>query len=117
MAVKFRLKLRHILLGAAAVAVVLGLRYLVFPPRYLPSEFSDARIKGAVVAQKIVELSRDTLSRLNEVSKYDQQRNSSEALIAISNALIANRENQVEAVRLSSQLTAMAERPAHLFWI
>lgn len=109
MAVKFKLKPRHILLGATAVAIVLGLRYVVFPPRYLPSEFSDARTKGAIVAQKIVELSRNTLSQLNEVSKYDQQRNSSEALIAISNALIANRENQVESVRLSSQLTAMAE--------
>lgn len=109
MTVKFKLQPRHILLGATAVAAVLVLRYLVFPPRYLPSEFSDARIKGAIVSQKIVELSRDTLSRLNEVSKYDQQRNSTEALLAISNALIANRENQVESVRLSSQLTAMAE--------
>jgi len=96
-------------LAAVAAAIVLGFRYIVFPPNYLPSEFSDARIKGAIIAQKVVELSRDTLSRLNEVSKYDQQRNPPEALIAISNALIANRENQVESVRLSSQLTAMAE--------
>ena len=109
MNIKFKLKPRHILLVGAAIAVVLGLRYIVFPPNYLPSEFSDARIKGALVAQKIVELSRGTLSRLSEVSRYDQERNTPEALIAISNALIANRENQVEAIRLSSQLNAMAE--------
>ena len=109
MVIKFKLKPKHIIWAAASAAVVLLLKYIFFPSNYLPSEFSDARIKGAVIAQKIVEFSRDTLARLNEVGKYDQVGNSPEALIAISNAVIANRENQVEAIRLSSQLNAMAE--------
>ena len=104
-----RIKPKYLWLAAAAAAVVLVLRYIVFPARFLPHEFSDARIKGASIAQRVVELSRDTLSRLDTVAKYDQKRNYPEALIAISNAIIANRENQAEAIRLSSQLNAMAE--------
>lgn len=104
-----RIKPKHILSALAAAAVVLFLRYVVFPPKNLPSAFSDARIKGSEIAQRIVFLSRETLSSIQKVAEYDRKRNYSEALLAISNAIIANRENQAEAIRLSSQLTAMAE--------
>lgn len=103
------IKPKHILLASLAAALILGIYYVVFPGKFLPGEFTDARIKGATVAQRIVELSRDTLSQLNQVSQYDQQRRTSEALIVISNAVLANRESQAEAIRLSSQLNAMAE--------
>jgi hypothetical protein len=104
-----KVKPKHLVWAAIGAVLILVARYVIFPPHHLPSEFSDARLKGAAVAQRIVELSRDTLSRLNDVAIYDQERNTSEALIAVSNAIIANRENQVEAIRLSSQLSAMAE--------
>lgn len=104
-----RIKPAYLWLAAASAAVVLVLRYIVFPAKFLPHEFSDARARGAGIAQRIVELSRDTLSRLDTVAKYDQKRNYPEALIAVSNAIIANRENQLEAIRLSTQLTSMAE--------
>lgn len=105
-----KIKLQHIVTAAAAAAVVLLLRYVVFPAKFLPGEFTEARLKGSRVASKIVELSRDNLALLNEVSKYDRDNNHPEALIAISNAIIQNRENQVEAIRLSEQLTTMAEQ-------
>lgn len=104
-----RIKPKYIVWTALAAAAILATRYIVFPPNYLPSEFSDARIKGADTAQRVVDLSRETLAKLSEVSKYDQQGDTSEALIAISNAVISNRENQAEAIRLSAQLSAMAE--------
>ncbi len=105
-----KIKLQHIVTAAAAAAVVLLLRYVVFPAKFLPGEFTDARQKGSQVAGRIIELSRDNLALLNEVARYDRANDHPEALIAISNAIIQNRENQVEAIRLSEQLTAMAEQ-------
>ncbi|OGY63703.1 MAG: hypothetical protein A3E64_01020 [Candidatus Harrisonbacteria bacterium RIFCSPHIGHO2_12_FULL_48_16] len=103
-----RIKPLHVALVFAAAAMVLILRYVVFPPKFLPWEFTEARLKGADIAQRIVELSRGTLTRLNDVSRYDQDRNYNEALVSIARAVIENRQNQVEAVRLSSQLEDMA---------
>ena len=105
-----KIKTSHLLTAAAAAAVVLVLRYVVFPATFLPGEFSEARLKGSRVAERIVELSRTNLSLLSEVARYDRESNYPEALISISNAIIQNRENQAEAIRLSEQLTAMAEQ-------
>ena len=98
----------HVALVFTAAAIVLILRYVVFPTKFLPWEFTEARLKGADIAQRIVELSRGTLARLNDVSRYDQERNYNEAVVSVSQAVIENRQNQVEAVRLSSQLEEIA---------
>jgi hypothetical protein len=92
----------------AAVAV-LFFRYVVFPPKFLSGYFIDARLKGAAISENIVFLSRENLSNLNKAADFDRKRNYPEALIAISNAVIATREIQNEALRLSSQLATMAE--------
>lgn len=105
-----KIKTKHVVTVIMAAAMVLVLRYVVFPAKFLPGEFSEARIKGSDVAQRIVEISRDNLALLDEVAKYDRVSNHPEALIAISRAIIQNRDNQVEAIRLSEQLTAMAEQ-------
>ena len=103
------IKPRHIVLVLSASALIFSIYYVFVPKKFLPGEFSDARIKGATVAERIVVLSRDTLSLLAQVSTLDQQRNVSAALVAISSAIVVNRESQAEAIRLSSQLNAMAE--------
>ncbi len=100
----------HIITVVLAAAMVLVLRYVIFPAKFLPGEFTEARIKGSEVAQKIVVLSRENLALLDKVATYDEQNNHPEALIAISNALIKNRENQTQAIRLAQQLTVMAEQ-------
>lgn len=105
-----KIKPKHIVTVMMAAAAVLFLRYVVFPSRFLPGEFSEARIKGSNVAERIVEISRSNLALLDEVARYDRESDHSEALIAISRAIIQNRDNQVEAIRLSEQLTTMAEQ-------
>lgn len=105
-----KIKPKHIVTVVMAAAAVLFLRYVAFPSKFLPGEFSEARIKGSNVAERIVEISRDNLALLEEVAKYDRVSDHSEALIAISRAIIQNRDNQVEAIRLSEQLTTMAEQ-------
>ncbi|MDO8466571.1 MAG: hypothetical protein Q7S83_00320 [bacterium] len=105
-----KIKTKHIVTVIMATALVLVLRYVVFPAKFLPGEFSEARIKGSNVAQKIVEISRANLALLDTVAKYDRASDHTEALIAISAAIIQNQDNQVEAIRLSEQLTTMAEQ-------
>ena len=105
-----KIKPMHIITVVLAAAMVLVLRYVIFPAKFLPGEFTEARIKGSEVAQKIVVLSRENLALLDKVATYDEQKHHPEALIAISNALIKNRENQTQAIRLAQQLTVMAEQ-------
>ena len=90
-----------------SAAVVYFFGYLLFPPKHVPEEFSDARSYGAVVAQRILELSKNTSAKLNEILEQDRNYNYSEALLLISQQLIANRENNQEALKLASQLERM----------
>ncbi len=103
------IKPRHFVLVLSAVALIFSIYYTFSSRVFLPSAFTDARLKGADVAKRIVDLSRDTLSLLGQVSDYDERRKATEALAAISKAIAINNESQIEAVRLSSQLAAMAE--------
>ena len=87
--------------------VLLG-KMVFFPATYVPTEFTEARLEGATIAQKIVTLSGGALASLEKISEYDKNGETAEALILISQQLIANRVNQEEAVKLSRQLEKMA---------
>lgn len=91
-----------------ALGIGLSVKFIFFPTKSVPSEFSEARLRGAALAQKIVVLAGASLQSLEEISVYDKQGNSPEALIAISRQLIKNRELQEHAVQLASQLEKMA---------
>ncbi len=103
------IKPRHIMLALSASALIFSVYYLFFPHKFLPGEFSDARIKGVTIAERIVLLSRETLSNLDKVSRYDQGRRYGAAITVLADAINDNQESQAEAIRLSAQLTAMAE--------
>lgn len=98
----------------AAISIALGFGiYLLFSnieisKKFLPEEFSEARIKGAALAKNIVDLSSESLRSLTEIAEYDEEGNSSEALILISKEVIKNRATRDEAIKLSSQLEKMA---------
>src|SRR3989344_9499184 len=83
-------------------------KMVFFPATYVPTEFTEARLEGATIAQKIVTLSGGALASLEKISEYDKNGETTEALILISQQLIANRVNQEEAVNLSRQLEKMA---------
>ena len=105
------MKLRLVVL-AAMVVVGLGTYFLVAffaqPERGIPSEFSEARGRGAELARIIVSLSETSLKNLEEISRYDEEGKKAEALILISQEVIRNRSIREEALRLSSQLEKMA---------
>jgi len=93
-----------VILGVGIYSVV----YIIIPKAYVPDEFSAARIKGAELAGRIVNLSNEALARLDEISEHDKEGNEPEALALISQEVIKNRNLQEEAIKLSSQLEKMA---------
>lgn len=106
---KFKGKnLNWLWLAVLGVMIFLAGRYFFFQPEVLPTEFIDARLRGAKTAQKIVSLSNGSLDSLNQIARQDREGNSSEALILISNQLIQNRDIHKEAIALSSELGKMA---------
>lgn len=97
--------------GAVVAIIAFGLYFFInnlFAKSFVPTEFAEARLTGAAIAKKIVGLSNEALASLDQISKYDQQGNASEALILISNEVIKNQENHQAAINLASQLEQMA---------
>ncbi len=96
-------------IGAVLIGVgIYSVIGLMAPKTNLPPEFSEARIKGAELAQRIVELSNESLGNLETIAAYDRAGKKSEALILISQEVVKNQEAQQEAIKLSSQLERMA---------
>lgn len=88
---------------AAGVAV-----WLMRPSYYTPPEFSEARIRGATLAQKIAEAAQQSLDALAAIRVYDEKKVPEQALILISQEVIRNKGTQQEAIQLSSELEKMA---------
>lgn len=75
----------------------------------MPLEFVEARIAGAQVAAKIVELASLSLQNLQTISLLESDRNYEEAIAAVGQEVIRNKEARQEAVRLSNYLDQMAK--------
>ena len=108
----FNLKIKPKKLVLVVVGVLgfgLFVKLAFFPTKSVPFEFAEARLKGSAVAQSILVLSHDSLKSLEEISQYDRQGNTAEALILISRELIKNRETHNAAIRLSTELEKMAQ--------
>lgn len=95
-----------------AIAVVLGVLLFGFVfvgPRAIPQEFAAAREKGTRLTEEIIFLAGASQKGLNEIEKYDAERNTSEALIATSRELLRNKDIRERAVNLSVELGKMAQ--------
>ena len=90
------------------------LRFLSAEPRNIPSDFLIARQEASLIAQNIVSLSNESISRLNEISQFDKDRKYTEALLLISQELERNREAREKAIKLSAQLEIMARNLAKI---
>jgi len=94
-----------VLLG---VAVFMSVRLVTFQVRSVPPEFLSARDRGALLASEIVDLSRQSLTRLAQIADLDQERKFNQALMLVSEELIEYQKSQDAAARLASQLEIMA---------
>lgn len=89
-------------------------RFLFVETRNIPPDFLRARQEASLIAQDIVNLSGETATRLDEISKLDQEQKYTEALVLISQELERNREARERAITLSQQLEAMANNLAQI---
>lgn len=72
-----------------------------------PKDFIEARVKGAEIAQDIVNISGDLKNELAQINELDKQGNYTEALTRVTE--VANRTTDIraKAVELSGQLQIM----------
>ena len=87
-----------------SILVVVGGYLLVILARSfgggVPSEFSDARLQGAIISQNIVNLSGRSVADLEAINKLDKSGNFTEALNLVTAAVSRSREIRDEAIKL-----------------
>jgi len=106
---KLKKKVGFLVLALIVLIVAFfGIQLLITSKKHIPGEFTEAKIRGAEISQKILVLSNNSLSGLEKISNLDKAKNYSEAVILISNELTRNREIRSEAIQLASQLEKMA---------
>lgn len=89
--------------------VIFGVYKFVDGGRFVPDEFVKARIDGAVIAEKIVKMSNDTLKSLEQISQDESRRDYQSAIDTVYRELDRNKSARSEAVKLSNYLNQMAE--------
>ncbi len=76
--------------------------------KFVPEEFVNSRIAGAVIAENIVKMSNDTLKSLETISQDENRRNYQSAIDTVYRELDHNKSARNEAIKLSNYLNQMA---------
>ncbi|MDP3901908.1 MAG: hypothetical protein Q8Q37_02980 [bacterium] len=104
-----KLRTWHWASGISIILIAIAIAsYWIMSGPNVPQEFSEARIKGAEIAEEILAQQANTLQTLEKIAQFDKARNTAQALILISEEVIRNREANSKAIKLSSQLQRMA---------
>lgn len=75
----------------------------------VPQAFTDARLKGALISQNIVNLSNESTLDLAKISEYDTRGNYTEALNLTTDVIKQSQEIRDQAVELSGQVEEMTK--------
>jgi len=75
----------------------------------VPQAFTDARLKGALIAQNIVNLSNQSTLDLMKINEYEVQGNYTEALNLTTDVVKQSQGIRDQAVELSSQIEEMTK--------
>lgn len=75
----------------------------------VPQAFTDARMKGALISQNIVNLSNQSTLDLAKIDEYDMQGNYTEALNLSTDVVKQSQEIRDQAVELSGQVEEMTK--------
>lgn len=103
---------RHLKIAFVFALIVAG-GYLAgrfgFSSNTPPAEFQEARLRGAVVAQDIVNLSNQIGGDLGRVNQFDREGKLKEALILTTDLINKSQEVRSRAVDLSRELEKMTK--------
>ncbi len=105
MKISYKLKLLF-----AFVVIIAGgflLSRLAHTSNDIPSEFTEARMQGALIAQNIVDLTNQMSKDLEQVNSYDSEKKYTEALELTTDLLIRSQRVREQAVGLSDELRKM----------
>ncbi|MCR4328741.1 MAG: hypothetical protein NUV53_04530 [Patescibacteria group bacterium] len=75
----------------------------------IPSEFQDARLRGALIAQNIVNLSNDSSKSLEKISELDKKGDFPEALAITLGATEKSQDIREQAVALADEISIMTK--------
>ena len=100
-----------------ASVVVVGLAVIYFlvkivlvissPKTFVPQDFTDARGRGAIIAEEIVASSEASIANLENISQADEKGNYTDGLNLVSKEIQDNEAAFVKAYDLSTQLGVM----------
>jgi hypothetical protein len=96
----------------AFVAVILvgyGLVLFWQSQNHVPVAFSNARAQGAVIAENIVNISKQSNSTLDQINIDDRNGNYSDALSLVSGLVAQSEDLRTQAVSLSNQVQQMTQ--------
>jgi hypothetical protein len=108
-----RIRLLIVFLAIVLVAYFI-VRFLSIETKNIPEDFLRARQEASLIAQEIVNLSNESVNKIDEIAKFDEEQKYTEALVMISQELERNRKAREKAVDLSVQLEAMAKNLAQI---
>lgn len=101
-------RLKIILTGSAiGLGAYVG-AYLLIPQHFVPAEFSNSRIEGAKLAERIVTNSGVSLANLQAIAEHDRRGRRTEALTLIAQEFARTKDTQDAAIKLSARLESMA---------
>jgi dynactin complex subunit len=98
------------IIAAFIVIIVVGYGFAVFwkSQNRVPSDFTAARLQGAIIAQTIVNNSNQSTDELKAINQYDQQGDYTDALASTTDLIYQSATLRSEAVQLSAQVSQMA---------
>lgn len=108
-----RIRLFGLLFFVALLAYLLW-AYLGAERVLIPREFLEAKGRGAVGAEEIVRLSRETSRQLEQINKLDQEGKYADALNLVAEELNRNRVMRQHAASLARELSTMTSAVAQI---
>lgn len=91
------------------VLTIFGAYKVWWGGKFVPEEFVDSRIKGAVIAEKIVNLSNSSIKSIEKIAEHEANGSYKLAVSIVSQELDKTKEIRQEAIKLSNYLDQMAK--------
>ncbi len=97
-----------IVVGVVVIYFLVKIALLIsFPNPFVPQDFTDARGKGAVIAEEIVASSEASIANLENIRQADEKGNYTDGLNLVSKEIQDNEAAFIKAYDLSTQLGIM----------
>lgn len=99
------------IIAAFIILIALGYGLSLFwqAQNGIPANFSAARLQGAIIAQTIVNTSNQSTAALEQINKYDQEGDYTDALASTTALINQSAGLRNEAIQLSAQVGQMTK--------